>query len=324
MAGHRHGHTFGAMSNVHVRVPASSTVVVGVDDFAPSEDAVTFAARLTGPSGCLLLACAVTVPASAGPGLDGEYVRELRATAQGALDSLRAMVIERVAAVETIVVIDGSPARMLQELAAERGGPLIVVGSSHLGRLGRVLPGSTAEKLLHGAPCPVVVVPKRASSTTGPLTRVGVAVDGSPESRTALHAAAATARAHDAELRVIAVCDAYRFGAPAAQNGPGFFIDRDTRAQRARDRLDAAVSEAGDCVRMAPVMREGAPAAEIVAESASLDVLFMGSRGYGPLRAVLLGGVGGAVVRDAACPVVVTPRGGARIEPGVHAVATAA
>jgi nucleotide-binding universal stress UspA family protein len=35
----------------------------------------------------------------------------------------------------------------------------------------------------------------------------------------------------------------------------------------------------------------------------------MGSRGYGPLRAVLLGGVAGRVLRDAACTVLVVPRG---------------
>lgn len=310
------------MSTAHV--PASSTVVVGIDPFAPSDDAVAFAARLAGPDGSLLLASAVPYLMLPSRGADPEYARELRAIAQGALDSLRASVIDAVAAVESVIGLDPSPARMLQDLAVERGGPLIVVGSSHVGRLGRVLPGSTAERLLHGAPCPVAVVPKRAAAVSGPLARIGVAVDGSDESRTALRAAAQTARAHDAELRVIAVCDAYRFGAPAAQNGPGFFIDRDTRAHRARERLDAAVAEAGDDVRVTPVFREGAPVVELVAETDSLDLLFMGSRGYGPLRAVLLGGVTGAVVREAACPVLITPRTGIGVEAGARAVASAA
>jgi nucleotide-binding universal stress UspA family protein len=35
----------------------------------------------------------------------------------------------------------------------------------------------------------------------------------------------------------------------------------------------------------------------------------IGSRGYGPLHSVLLGGVSGRVIRDAACPVIVVPRG---------------
>jgi hypothetical protein len=34
-----------------------------------------------------------------------------------------------------------------------------------------------------------------------------------------------------------------------------------------------------------------------------------GSRGYGPLRAVLLGGVTHELVRPARCPVLIVPRG---------------
>jgi hypothetical protein len=41
----------------------------------------------------------------------------------------------------------------------------------------------------------------------------------------------------------------------------------------------------------------------------ALDVMVVGSRGYGPLKAVLLGGVSGQVIRSAACPVIVVPRG---------------
>jgi nucleotide-binding universal stress UspA family protein len=45
-------------------------------------------------------------------------------------------------------------------------------------------------------------------------------------------------------------------------------------------------------------------------ESETLDVLVTGSRGYGAVRAVLLGSVSRALVRGAACPVVVSPRPG--------------
>jgi nucleotide-binding universal stress UspA family protein len=34
----------------------------------------------------------------------------------------------------------------------------------------------------------------------------------------------------------------------------------------------------------------------------------LGSRGYGPLRSVILGSVSAAAVEGAACPIVVTPR----------------
>jgi nucleotide-binding universal stress UspA family protein len=42
-----------------------------------------------------------------------------------------------------------------------------------------------------------------------------------------------------------------------------------------------------------------------------VDLLVCGSRGYGPMRRVLLGGVLRKLIRRAACPVVVVPRGAA-------------
>jgi nucleotide-binding universal stress UspA family protein len=41
-----------------------------------------------------------------------------------------------------------------------------------------------------------------------------------------------------------------------------------------------------------------------------IDLLVCGSRGYGPVRRVLLGTVSAALLRQASVPVLVTPRGG--------------
>jgi nucleotide-binding universal stress UspA family protein len=53
----------------------------------------------------------------------------------------------------------------------------------------------------------------------------------------------------------------------------------------------------------------GRPADRLIASTETLDVMVVGSRGYGPLKAVLLGGVSGQLIRSAACPVIVVPRG---------------
>ena len=37
--------------------------------------------------------------------------------------------------------------------------------------------------------------------------------------------------------------------------------------------------------------------------------MLAGSRGYGPLRSVLVGGVSGRLMRTVQCPVIVIPRG---------------
>jgi nucleotide-binding universal stress UspA family protein len=53
----------------------------------------------------------------------------------------------------------------------------------------------------------------------------------------------------------------------------------------------------------------GAPEQVLAEQSRTSDLVVVGSRGYGPHRAVLLGSVSGHLVREAACPVVVVPRG---------------
>jgi nucleotide-binding universal stress UspA family protein len=47
---------------------------------------------------------------------------------------------------------------------------------------------------------------------------------------------------------------------------------------------------------------------DVLSELEGVDVLFCGSRGYGPARQVLLGGVSSQLVRQARSPVIVVPR----------------
>ena len=54
--------------------------------------------------------------------------------------------------------------------------------------------------------------------------------------------------------------------------------------------------------------RVGDPFVELASASHDLDLLVCGSRGRGPLRAVLLGSVAERLLRGAGCPVVIVPR----------------
>ena len=58
----------------------------------------------------------------------------------------------------------------------------------------------------------------------------------------------------------------------------------------------------------------GDPAEILAQASEQLDLLLVGSRGYGPLHSVLVGGVAGRVMREAACPVIVLPRSAGHVE----------
>ena len=78
----------------------------------------------------------------------------------------------------------------------------------------------------------------------------------------------------------------------------------DKLQERATEELEAAAVDTG----AEQVFTIGHPVKILAEQSEELDLLFVGSRGYGPLRAVIVGGVAGRLVREAACPVIVLPR----------------
>jgi nucleotide-binding universal stress UspA family protein len=61
----------------------------------------------------------------------------------------------------TVKIVKGSPGRAIVEEAQEWGADLIVVGSHGYGFWGRAFLGSTSDKVLHHAPCSVLLVRKK-------------------------------------------------------------------------------------------------------------------------------------------------------------------
>ena len=82
--------------------------------------------------------------------------------------------------ITTRTIADTSPSRALHILAEIERASLVVIGSSHRGAVGRVFAGTTAERLLHGAPCPVAVAP-RGTARGEEISRIAVGWDGSAE-----------------------------------------------------------------------------------------------------------------------------------------------
>ena len=265
-----------------------STIIVGVDGTERSADALTFASRLARRARAdLLLACAYPYDDAAAH-VDAERRHELRETAQATLDRL-ILLVDRGVPAATRTIADRSPARALHTLAVHERAALLVIGSSHRGSVGRVFAGTIAERLLHGAPCSVAVVPRGAPMRD--LRTIAVGWDGSAEAAAAVAAASAVARPGGAELRLVEV------------------VDRAGRERGQAAALEGVIASLPDDVRAEPVVLEGDPVDALAAQSERADLLVLGSRGYGPYRAVLLGSVSGRVVRTAACPVIVVPRG---------------
>jgi len=284
------------------------TVIVGVDGSDASRDALALGQMLAGPDGRLVVAHVHPFgPLSSliGP---GEYETVVRETA----DSIFAHahdVLDDATQRELRLVSERSPAEGLGSVAADAGAALVVVGSSGRSRLERVLAGSVAEDLLSGAPVPVAVAPRGfAESPRAADPTVGCAYDGSPESEVALRLATELAQALDARLRLISVHQRIAFGAQVSVTAVGYRSVNDAVREGLQQRLAETTSAVPDGLHAEGRLLDGDPAQALIDESGTLAVLVAGSRGYGPVRAVLVGSVSRALVRGAACPVVVSPR----------------
>ena len=77
--------------------------------------------------------------------------------------------------------------RGLHRQAEEQHADLLVVGSCSRGAFGRAMIGDDTRAALNGAPCAVAIASRGYAARAGnPIARIGVAYNGSPESKAAL------------------------------------------------------------------------------------------------------------------------------------------
>jgi nucleotide-binding universal stress UspA family protein len=276
-------------------------IVIGWDGSDRGRDALDLGLRLAAATGAKLLVANVYLYAPLATAVPpGEFESRLIADAEAALASARAAV--GTADAEFLTLAGSSPAQTLHEFAEREEANLILVGSSHRSALGRVAAGTAANALFHGAPCAVGVAPRGHRVTSAPITTIGVGYDGSPEAAEAVAAGRRLGRALGAAVRLIDVVD------DVTLRYTGYGYDGNLDAVRDVVRQELSEVEASD-PSLTGEIREGDPADELIAASAGLGLLVLGSRGYGPIRSVLLGGVTTRVLRKARCPVIVIPRG---------------
>jgi nucleotide-binding universal stress UspA family protein len=172
-----------------------------------------------------------------------------------------------------------------------------------------MLLGGTAERLLTGSPSPVAIAPPGYARGHRRIETIGVAFDGSAESMNALAWAKALALRADLRLRIVVVHEPLASALPA-YNGLPLVAQNMAVEEWLGRRLDAAVEDARrEGVDADGMLLQGRPAVALEQQSRVLDLMVTGSRGYGPIRGVLLGSVSGALARNADGPVVVVPRG---------------
>ena len=282
------------------------TILVGIDGADGGRDALALGRALASATRARLVLATIypgehAVARELKPGVR----RELRDDAQDMLERERA---QAGAEADLVAEPDGSAARGLHRVAGRERADLIVVGACRRGPLGRVFIGDDAAATLHGAPCAVAVAVRGQAERPGELKHVGAGFDGSADSRRALETAADLARASGAALHVLSAVPEPRPISTPYSLGYAYDLPKLTEGL-VRDRrklLDAALDDLGVPAEGETVVDE--PRRALERRSASLDLLVLGSRGYGPVLSVLLGSTSDHLVRHAACPVLVTPR----------------
>jgi nucleotide-binding universal stress UspA family protein len=234
----------------------------------------------------LVVAVVHPAPSALGSGrVDAEWIADRHRAAQKVLDEARSFLDGAPAEYRTIA--SSSAAHGLHDLAEQAGASVIVVGR----------PGSTADRLLSGSVCPVAVAPADYTDPPGALGTIGVAYVDTPDGQAALTEAARLAARVGARLRLYTVAASGWGAVPYRVAGEVF--------ERS---LAAAVASVPDCDADWRIVN-----GDVVDELAGLDevdALYCGSRGYGPARRVLLGGVSARLIKRAKRPVVVVPRSG--------------
>ena len=272
-----------------------STIVVGVDGRDGGHAAVALAKQLAAPHPQLILANfygGETKPARSGLGV-----------AQSSYTESECMLYrERHAAGVDAKLLSLSGVEVgkgLARLVRRHDAGLLVVGSCHHGMLGRVFLGNDAGDALDQASCPVAIAPQGYTAAR-PLSRIGVAYDGSAESIRALATARALAKQCEARVSALMVVSVVSvpYDEPVLERLP----------QAAADLVDERLTRLHDLADIDGDIVYGRAGPELARYSRELDLLVLGSRRLGLVDRALEGSTCNYVMRHAACPLLVIPR----------------
>ena len=289
-----------------------NTILVGVDASEHSEDAIAFASTLGRASNArVVVACAFRCEDSLRPVSDPEF----QSTAQQQAQQIAWRMRHRLEGIDpgriqTCAIEMSSRDHSLHELAASEAAAIVIVGSSHVGGIAQLVSNGIGARLLHDAAFAVAVVPDGYRTRADqPIRRIGVAYDGSAESRAALVAAVTAVHSFGGELEVITVQTAQVFATSTMMGGPGYINADEMLGREARAELDTVLAGLPRDLLAEGTILDGRPAHQLTRHTKRVDLLLLGSRGYSPLHALLADGVSGRVLRDAHCPVIAVPRG---------------
>jgi nucleotide-binding universal stress UspA family protein len=272
-------------------------VVVGVDEQQGGRDAIALAEKLVATDGSTTYVRVVVrdplIGRGSGPGVNEIPPTDLR-TPDGALNAGRSLDRDQVRTVEA-----PSVGRGLHEAVDDERADLLVIGSCRRGLLGRVMVGDETSDALSGAGCAVAIAPFGYADAPAVIGEIGVAYDGSPDSAAALVVARGLAHEHDARLSAFEAVSV-----PAYLSVPG----AGTLARSLPGMVEEARARIAALGGVEPHAAYGMAAEELAVYSASLGLLVIGSRGYGPAGRLIHGSTSRQLARTARCPLLVLTR----------------
>lgn len=240
------------------------------------------------------------------------FDEEVRRAARSRLEKEAASL--RVQGIEVDIWLGvGTPSQVICDRAAETSSLAIVVGTRGLTGLRHLLLGSTTERVVQKAPCPVLSV--HPQDRPSPLRSILIPTDFSEDAERAIHTAQrllAPLASLSQETRLILL---HAFNLPIEYTAYGpiptsvhYLEDTGLKAERhLQEMTDRLIA---DGLSVDWVAREGDPSMVIVeeAERRQVDLIAMGTHGRSGLRHLLLGSTAERVVQHAGCPVM-TVRG---------------
>jgi nucleotide-binding universal stress UspA family protein len=285
------------------------TVLVATD-FSPTADAAvewgTELARARGGRVVLVHAVDLHGPLSDFLPSPPDLEEHIQGAAVARLDELAASLRERgVAEVESRLEI-GVASQAITQAAVEVAPDLLVQGSRGLTGVAQLLLGSTAQRVVQHAPCPVLTVHPGDRDRHAVLRHILVPTDFSHDAAGAARTARSLLAADGARLTLL---HAYHLPVEYTAYGAiptGLPFQQDVAAIAEEKLAAAAEPLQGDGLRVDTVSREGYPP-EVIIETArdlAADVIAMGTHGRTGLRHLLLGSNAERVIGQAPCPVL--------------------
>ena len=201
----------------------------------------------------------------------------------------------------------GIPSQIIIDSAREKDVDLIVIGTRGLTGLRHLLLGSTAERVVQHADCPVLTVHPADKDRHDKIRTVLVPTDFSRDAETAYFAAMKLI-GPDRDAKIVLV---HVYHLPYEYTAYGtiptsldYFKDVEGAAEERLSSLARELREQGFDVETAA--REGFPPEVILAEAAAVgaDLIAMGTHGRTGFAHLVLGSTAERVVQRASCPVL--------------------